>query len=510
VARAAQTKAERREARANQPTKAERREARTEHKRQAANGAPPPPVPSGEVAGHATLDDGVDECLHRIEETLAGQTARDQELLSRAMLAKEAIQAAVSPPEAEAGGTLDREMDAGIKQALRLRRENVVAVDQPLALICQAQRSGGTLLARLFDGHPQCHAHPHELHIGDNRPHIWPTLALDESPKGWYAKLQEEKLGDLFDKGKSSIPLKAAIEDPARSFYPFILPPAFQRRLFLDEVERRSPIGSEREILDCYMTSLFNGWLDNQNLHGPPKRWVVAFSPRRAWGEGLGKLFELYPDGRLISILRDPLSWYSSAQGRDPEADPDKLLEHWRRSARELLEADRRYGDRLCVVRFDELVLETAATMRRLAGFLDIDFHPRLTSPTFNGYPVGANSSYEVRSTGVVTDPVERYKELLSPEQQKNVSDQCEELYLEALALARGDRAPDTTRVEPISLHTATIGQLVGIEGIGRVTARQIVEFRDRRGGVSSIEELVEVSGIGPRTMEALRGRLEP
>src|SRR5207244_13140535 len=78
-------------------------------------------------------------------------------------------------------------------------RENVVPVDQPLALICQAQRSGGTLLGRLFDGHPQCHAHPHELHIGDRRPHVWPVLALEENPESWFAKLEEERLGLLFE-----------------------------------------------------------------------------------------------------------------------------------------------------------------------------------------------------------------------------------------------------------------------------------------------------------------------
>ena len=39
-------------------------------------------------------------------------------------------------------------------------------VNQPLLLISQVQRSGGTLLSQLFDGHPQVHAHPHELKIG--------------------------------------------------------------------------------------------------------------------------------------------------------------------------------------------------------------------------------------------------------------------------------------------------------------------------------------------------------
>jgi competence protein ComEA len=61
-----------------------------------------------------------------------------------------------------------------------------------------------------------------------------------------------------------------------------------------------------------------------------------------------------------------------------------------------------------------------------------------------------------------------------------------------------------------ISLGTATVGQLDTIDGIGPVTARDIVEFRDEHGGLASVEQLDQVSGIGPATMEALRDRLQP
>ncbi|HTU13922.1 MAG TPA: helix-hairpin-helix domain-containing protein [Solirubrobacterales bacterium] len=62
----------------------------------------------------------------------------------------------------------------------------------------------------------------------------------------------------------------------------------------------------------------------------------------------------------------------------------------------------------------------------------------------------------------------------------------------------------------PISLGSATAAQLEEIEGIGPVTASQIIEFRDSKGGLSSVDELDQVSGIGPVTMEALRSRLQP
>lgn len=62
----------------------------------------------------------------------------------------------------------------------------------------------------------------------------------------------------------------------------------------------------------------------------------------------------------------------------------------------------------------------------------------------------------------------------------------------------------------PISLGTATVAQLEEIDGIGPVTAGDIVKFRDEHGGLSSVDQLDQVPGIGPATMEALRARLQP
>jgi competence protein ComEA len=66
------------------------------------------------------------------------------------------------------------------------------------------------------------------------------------------------------------------------------------------------------------------------------------------------------------------------------------------------------------------------------------------------------------------------------------------------------------TEEGPISLGTATVEQLDTIDGIGPVTAQDIVEFRDQHGGLASVDQLDQVSGIGPATMESLRARLQP
>jgi competence protein ComEA len=61
-----------------------------------------------------------------------------------------------------------------------------------------------------------------------------------------------------------------------------------------------------------------------------------------------------------------------------------------------------------------------------------------------------------------------------------------------------------------LSLAAATQAELEEIDGIGPTLAGRIIEFRTEQGGVSSIEELGEVDGIGEKRLETLREALQP
>ena len=56
-----------------------------------------------------------------------------------------------------------------------------------------------------------------------------------------------------------------------------------------------------------------------------------------------------------------------------------------------------------------------------------------------------------------------------------------------------------------IDLNTATLAELDTLPGVGPATAAAIVQERERRGGFGTVDDLLDVRGIGPARLEALR-----
>lgn len=56
-----------------------------------------------------------------------------------------------------------------------------------------------------------------------------------------------------------------------------------------------------------------------------------------------------------------------------------------------------------------------------------------------------------------------------------------------------------------VDLNTATLGEFDELPGIGPVYAQRIVEYRAAHGPLKDVEELSQVKGIGPITLEKIR-----
>lgn len=62
----------------------------------------------------------------------------------------------------------------------------------------------------------------------------------------------------------------------------------------------------------------------------------------------------------------------------------------------------------------------------------------------------------------------------------------------------------------PISLSSATTADLEALDGIGPALAARIVDWRAQHGGFASVDQLLDVPGIGPARLEALKAAVVP
>jgi len=278
-------------------------------------------------------------------------------------------------------------------------------IDVPLVLVSQISRSGGTWLSQLLDHHPQVWAHPLELRFGDSkRKWQWPDFSMaSDAQEFWtllrYAKAEQRFGSGAYNKGN---------DEP----HPMLFSAEIQHKLFLALAAEYRP-SREREWLDIYFTSFFGAWLDHQRRYGP-KRYVTAFASLLAMSpSSMARFRQVYPDGWLISVIREPLSWYASVKQRStgrnerkssvkphyygPEAAEAAYLDNIRamRDNREL------FGEHFILLSYRDMIANAEAVMRTLAAKIGLEWHPILTRQTFNGMVIKPNTVFrgELRKT---------------------------------------------------------------------------------------------------------------
>lgn len=75
-----------------------------------------------------------------------------------------------------------------------------------------------------------------------------------------------------------------------------------------------------------------------------------------------------------------------------------------------------------------------------------------------------------------------------------------------AFALPGATEAPaETFSGDLININTATLEELDSLSGIGLTTAQKIIDYREQNGEFYLVEDLLNVSGIGEKTLENIR-----
>ena len=56
-----------------------------------------------------------------------------------------------------------------------------------------------------------------------------------------------------------------------------------------------------------------------------------------------------------------------------------------------------------------------------------------------------------------------------------------------------------------MNINTASLLELISLPGIGEATADSIIEYREENGSFESVDDLINVSGIGEKKLANLR-----
>ena len=61
---------------------------------------------------------------------------------------------------------------------------------------------------------------------------------------------------------------------------------------------------------------------------------------------------------------------------------------------------------------------------------------------------------------------------------------------------------------DKVNINTADLAALESLPGIGPVLAQQILDYRQAHGSFAKIEDLLEVTGVGPATLDKIREKI--
>ncbi|MFN4190251.1 MAG: ComEA family DNA-binding protein [Pseudothermotoga sp.] len=64
---------------------------------------------------------------------------------------------------------------------------------------------------------------------------------------------------------------------------------------------------------------------------------------------------------------------------------------------------------------------------------------------------------------------------------------------------------PQPVGIKRININSAGLEELLELPGIGEVKATEIIKFREQKGPFKKPEDLLQVPGIGPKTLEKIK-----
>jgi hypothetical protein len=150
---------------------------------------------------------------------------------------------------------------------------------------------------------------------------------------------------------------------------------------------------------------------------------------KRRWGDKslhteryAARVFECFPDARILHMVRDPRDRYASVlkRWRTSRGGVGSATAAWLASVRLGMRNEARYPDRFRIVRYEDLAANPEAMLRELCDFIGEPYEPAMLAMggASDFRDAGGNSSFGRFAAGQIsTGSIGRYREVLSEAQ---------------------------------------------------------------------------------------------
>ena len=268
------------------------------------------------------------------------------------------------------------------------------------------QKSGTTLLLALLDGHPQLVVFPEELHFFQN------VMFARDKEKA----IRQETGFKMFLSHWNSQRWTPG-ESTFREGYP-----EFDRTEFDRRVEKAfQNHKSDKDLL----LQLIEAFAQVDHVDPTRKSHWVSKTPRdEIFFPVMSSMFG--NQVKLVFIVRDPRDVYLSiSRKRDMVGESSirnskgliNFTIYWKTQINRVIHLQQKHKN-IGIFRFEDLLVDTEKTLRRLCEFLQIDFYNDMLQPTRHGKPWGGNSVFSDGFEALSREPIGRFQKFLDPERR--------------------------------------------------------------------------------------------
>ena len=292
------------------------------------------------------------------------------------------------------------------KENLPAQLEEILSFNRRALFVGGCPKSGTTLLLSLLDGHPELAVFPRETHfleaaaehrsLGANyRAQLDRMLARLDPRHHDGLRFEESRPGGRFENSERNQSDFARFSELADNF---IRQPWMNDSLVLSETVRAYMMTVQRDWRDC--------------VH-----WVEKTPTNVAH---IDDLFRLFPDAKVIHVLRDPRAVFASRCRRliaryGSYTKAHRLLREWNQSTRQLKRFEQRSNH--LVVRYEDLVRDSGTVLAKICRFAGIEFIPEMFEPTLAGQPWPGNPTFCGRFDHIDPRPVDQWRSELTADE---------------------------------------------------------------------------------------------